>query len=421
MFYINDDFYDNAYIQRCFQQFDGNAHIGQCEGKRFTVCLQDTALWIALCLYIKTKGGSVFPLPVDTPLAAARRQAQASQSHYLLLSSDQRPDSLIVESLSQIDNDAYGVLVQRSSGTTGDPKVIARRWSDIDREIDAYIQHFPEANAMTPVVAAPVSHSYGLICGVLVAFSRGLRPTIITNLNPKYLLRKLAETPKALLYSSPALITTLALLLKPEQKIYGVMTSGTLMQAATFAQVKAKTQHLYQQYGCSEAGCISLGKDIHHYHDIGVPLPHHSISSGKQPSAPSEILVSNGRATIFTRDLGYFDNSSLHFVSRIDDMINVAGLNVYPTEVENILLTMPAINDAVVFKRKHSLGNEQVCLNFVANNPICAADIRQWCKQQLAQHQIPMHIQQVEKINKLPNGKINRQKLAESIEAEIRV
>lgn len=236
---------------------------------------------------------------------------------------------------------------------------------------------------------------------------------IVTRLNPKYLIRKLTEIEQPILYSSPALVSTTLLLLKPNQMIHAVMTSGTLMQEATFSQVKNKTQHLYQQYGCSEAGCISLGKDINHYNDIGKPLPHHNIHAGKKTTDPKEILVSDGSKTIFTQDLAYFDSTgSLRFVSRIDEMINVAGLNVYPTEVESIISTMPNIKDAVIFKRKHSFGNEQVCLNFVSTDNLPAEDIRQWCRDQLASHQIPMHIKQVKSIEKLPNGKINRNKLA---------
>jgi 3,4-dihydroxybenzoate---[aryl-carrier protein] ligase len=49
----------------------------------------------------------------------------------------------------------------------------------------------------------------GLISGVLVALKRGTQPVIISNLNPKYILRRLYDTPSALLYASPTLIATL--------------------------------------------------------------------------------------------------------------------------------------------------------------------------------------------------------------------
>lgn len=417
MFYINDTFYDSDYVEACFDCFDANAIINQCKGKRFTVCLEDTALWIALCLYLKSEGGSVFPLPVGTPIDAARRRAEKSRSHYLLFGKNADDIFSNTEVVEVGGEDASAVLVQMSSGTTGEPKVIERSWCSIDAEMDAYLQHFPEANVMTPVVAAPVSHSYGLICGVLVAILRGITPVVVTNLNPKYILRKLQEVERPILYSSPTLITTMTMLLKTGQPIHAIMTSGTLIQGALFDKVKNSTLHLYQQYGCSEVGCISLGKDIRSYNDIGMPLPHQKVVTGKDISSAAEIIVSNNQeGEVATKDLGYMDGTgNLRFVSRIDDMINVAGLNVYPGEVEESILTMPAIADAVVFKRNHSLGSDQVCLHFVADTDIAPADIRQWCRNQLAAHQIPMYIKRVEKIHKLPNGKVNRKKLAETV------
>lgn len=417
MFYINDDVYDSAYIDECFSYFDKDPIISQCENKRFTVCLHDTALWIALCLYLKQKGGSVFPLPIGTPLTAARRRAKASKSHYLLFGEQLNDMVESIETINARGEDRTAVLLQMSSGTTGEPKVIARSWSSIDAEINAYLKHFPEANTMTPVVAAPVSHSYGLICGVLVAFQRKVVPLVITNLNPKYILRKLQESHQPILYSSPTLITTVTMLLKSDELIYAIMSSGTLMQRAWFDKVKRKTLHLYQQYGCSEAGCIALAKDILSHDDIGVPLPHHRVSASTEREQPAEIIVTNDiDGKVFTNDLAYFDGDGrLRFVSRIDDMINVSGFNVYPAEVEETVLALPDIEDVVVYKRTHRLGNDQVCLNFVASNPLTAEEIRQWCRQQLSVYQVPMHIKQVGKIDKLPNGKINRKKLAEVV------
>lgn len=39
------------------------------------------------------------------------------------------------------------------------------------------------------------------------------------------------------------------------------------------------------------------------------------------------------------------------FASRLDDTINVAGLNVYPQDIEDVVMAMPGIEDAVVIRR----------------------------------------------------------------------
>lgn len=421
MLYVDDSYYESQYFELRYQQFDQHPVLSQCSNKRIAVCLQDVALWISLCLYIKSKGGSVFPMPVDTPINAARRRAQRSESHYLIFGNDES-DLESIEVISEHGNDLEAVLVQTSSGTTGEPKFIERTWQSIDIEVEQYVKDFSDANGMTPVVACPVTHSYGLICGVLVAMQRGVDPVVIKNVNPKYIIRKLQDLENPILYSSPTLISTITMLVSKEHPIHAVMTSGTLMQKGWFDNVKSKVSTLYQQYGCSEAGCISIGQNIQSVSEIGRPLNHLRVSAGKGRDDASEIIVHKpGGEMIPTQDLGYFDaQGNLHFISRMDDMINVSGFNVYPAEVEEVVLELPGILDAVVFKRSHQFGNDQVCLQYVidptlvSEKALSEQSIREWCRGQLASHQIPMNIQQVESIPKLPNGKISRKKLAEA-------
>jgi fatty-acyl-CoA synthase len=204
------------------------------------------------------------------------------------------------------------------------------------------------------------------------------------------------------------------MMVKADQPIHAIMTSGTLMQATWLAQAANKCEKLYQQYGCSEVGCIALGGDIKSIHDQGVPLPHLTVTSGSSPEALEEIVVTTEKnILVSTRDLGFLDgNNRLHFISRIDEMINVSGLNVYPAEVEKVVMEMPSISDAVVFKKSHAFGNDQVCLQFVADQKIADDKIRSWCSQYLNKYQVPIQITQVENIERLPNGKVSRKALA---------
>lgn len=415
MIHVDDQAHDQGYFESRFAQFDTYPVLSGCAGRRLAVCLQDTALWIALCLYIQKKSGTVFPLPIDTPLEGACRRAERSGCEVLLVASPEGELEIIEIDSQNPRLDAPAGLIQTSSGTTGDPKFIERSWSSIDTEIESYVRHFPEANDWTPIVACPVTHSYGLICGVLVALRRGVQPVIIRNLNPKYILRKLREAASPLLYSSPAMIATLAMLVKEEEPLWAVMTSGTVLPKPTFDKLAKKVRHLYQQYGCSEAGCLSLGTALLAANDQGKPFPHIAITTGTDEGAPASIIATlpDGRE-VDTRDLGYFLDGRLHFVSRVDEMINVAGFNVYPGEVEEVVLAMPGIRDAVVFKKSRGFGGDQVCLHFVSDEALPADAVRDFCAGRLAAHQIPMNIARVEAIPRLPNGKISRKAISEA-------
>ena len=89
-------------------------------------------------------------------------------------------------------------------------------------------------------------------------------------------------------------------------------------------------------------------------------------------------------------------------------LINVSGLNVYPKEVEDVVMAMPGVGDAVVFRKPDAFAGERVALLFSAEQPVDRAQLRQWCAERLAAHQMPTEIVQVERIPRQPNGKISR-------------
>ncbi|WP_250658028.1 AMP-binding protein [Alkalimarinus coralli] len=425
MFYINDDYYTSDYVAQRHLEFRRSDALAN--NRRLAVCLEDAAQWIALCLFIKEQGGSVMPIHPSTPLDAAKRMATRAgceQLHFKEISNIIQLESPAVgvespaagvESRNQPD----GVLIQMSSGTTGEPKCIERSWATIDEEIQSYCSAFTQPNDMMPLIACPVTHSYGLICGVLVALARGQQPIVITNINPKYLAKRLLSTQKPLLYTSPTMLHGLIRLLPKDRNIHAAMTSGTIMPKQRFEQLAPRIDHFFQQYGCSEAGCIAINPNMTLAMDVGIPLPHLDVVAGDSADNPAEIVVTTKQGQqIHTQDLGHFrydaaiDGNMLSFLSRLDDTIIVAGLNVYPQEVEDVILTMPDINDAVVFKIEDPYAGQRVCVQYSADTPVEPSLIRQWCADRLAPFQLPQLLIQVEQVDRLANGKVNRKQLA---------
>lgn len=418
MLYVDDRLYDQKYFEECFSNFDAHPILGRCATYRIAVRLTDPALWIALCLYVKERRGTVLPLSADSPYEAARRRAVRAGCQFLFFGASE--DALHApKDLRPVDDrraaSASPSLIQTSSGTTGHPKIVDRAWSDIDVEVEHYVQDFSGAEGTTPIIVAPVTHSYGLISGVLAALKRGDVPRIIQNRNPKYILRNLSEMSTPLVYTSPSLLMTLSLLVPEDRPIFSVITSGTTMPKSSFDLAATKIQHLHQQYGCSEVGCITLGQNIIAANDLGVAVTHLKLSAGASVSTPGEIIATpKGRPAISTGDLGYLKENRLHFLARVDDMINVAGFNVYPAEVEEVVLEMPDVSEAVVFGKPYRLGHEQVVLQFVAKSEVPDHAMRAWCAARLTSYQVPMSIEQVSAIPKLENGKVSRKALAQA-------
>ncbi|WP_041358115.1 IucA/IucC family protein [Methylorubrum extorquens] len=378
-------------------------------GERVAARFRDTAQSLAFILAARRKGASLLPIHPALPDEGARRLAQRAGCHRLFL------DGLEGETLDGAAPPVpgEGELLQMSSGTTGEPKCIARPWSAVEREVESYVGAFTEPDGMTPVIACPITHSYGLICGLFVGLRRGRVPVIVDTTNPKYLLRRLREIERPVLYTAPAMLHTLARLMPEGETLHAAMVSGTLLPAPWFSAIRGRVTHLFQQYGCSEAGCIAINPDLRRADAIGRPLPHHRVRAGTGAEAPAEIVVKGEGGAIHTADLGYLTpDGMLIFVARKDDTINVSGLNVYPGEVEDVVMGMPGITDAVAFARPDPFAGERVTLLFSADGPVPPRALQDWCRRWLAGHQVPVEAVQVGAIPREANGKISRRAVA---------
>jgi fatty-acyl-CoA synthase len=409
MIRIDDRLYDRATFEEASARFAEQTGLLTNDGGRYAVCFAETADWLSLFFAIRKAGASILPIHPGTPYPAARKLAIGAGCDRLFYNS-LTAEVLDVPAVSL----QKGQLLQMSSGTTGAPKCVARSWREIDAEVESYVAAFREPEDMTPIVACPVTHSYGLICGILVALKRGQTPVIVNTANPKYLLKVLRETERPLLYSSPAILHTLARLMPEGEQIHATMTSGTLLPDAWFTAIRAKSRHMFQQYGCSESGCIAINPDVTATGDMGFVLPHLSAGTGSSADEPGEIVVTgpDGNA-IQTRDLGYRrTDGMLVFISRLDDMINVSGLNVYPKDVEDAVMAMPAVTDAVAFRKADKFAGERVAVLFSAAESVAPQTVREWCSRNLASHQLPMEILQIDVIPRQANGKISRRDVA---------
>lgn len=112
---------------------------------------------------------------------------------------------------------------------------------------------------------------------------------------------------------------------------------------------------------------------------------------------------------LYTRDAdGYF-----HFVSRADDLILSAGYNIAAPEVENALLSHPAVAEVAVT----GLPDEergQVCAAFVVlKGEATAAELQSHVKGTIAPYKYPRRVTFVEALPKTPTGKLQRFRLKE--------
>lgn len=145
--------------------------------------------------------------------------------------------------------------------------------------------------------------------------------------------------------------------------------------------------------------------------EICLRTPGHMLEYWRRPEATAETLVDGW---IHTGDAGYLDaDGYLYLCDRIKDMIIVAGENIYPAEIENVLAKYPAVADVAVIGTPDERFGEQVHA-FIALRPEAAAtprDLFLFCRDELAAFKIPARFEFVDRIPRNPSGKILRREL----------
>ena len=121
---------------------------------------------------------------------------------------------------------------------------------------------------------------------------------------------------------------------------------------------------------------------------------------------------------LHTGDLGYCDREGyLYVVSRRSDLIISGGENIYPSEIESILLTHPHINEACIVGISDHEWGQIVAAVIVAQSQLSLQEIRIFCEQKaLARFKLPKSIYIWESLPKTASGKLLRQEICDRLE-----
>ncbi len=120
---------------------------------------------------------------------------------------------------------------------------------------------------------------------------------------------------------------------------------------------------------------------------------------------------------LYSGDVGRLDEDGyLYIVDRIKDMIISGGLNVYPTEVEEVLYTHPAVEECAVVGMPHAEYGEAVTAYVkVKQRQSCSEnDLITFCKEKIASYKAPKKVLFVNEFPKSPAGKILKREIRRS-------
>ena len=118
---------------------------------------------------------------------------------------------------------------------------------------------------------------------------------------------------------------------------------------------------------------------------------------------------------LHTGDVGRFEDGMLYLLSRRNDVIISGGSNIYPREVEDVLMLHPAVRETCVFGLPDDKWGEIVVAAVVASSPVSAEELQAFCQSHIASFKKPKRIEFLDDLPKNAYGKIVRRQIKEDL------
>jgi long-chain acyl-CoA synthetase len=430
------------------------------------VCLRDTAAHLSLLYGVARAGAAI--LPMDVRWTAEERDRIATFFGAKLVLTE--PGETVGAEINQVQvadawwtavgeanpdrdfpsDDDDGLVLSLSSGTTGIPKGPMHSHKQMHARFATqtvtlgFLGDDKFLSALPIYFGAGRSFVMGMLYHGATVMMMGLpyepqdlveaiaRENITVTLLVPTLLRRLSALAPATghLLPGPRLIFTTGAILHPDER------------DDLLARV---SPNLHNYYGSTEGGGLSVllpgdhgdaarsvGRLVHNAEAQVVGDDHVPLSTGAvgrvryRGGACATAFYNDPEATtesfqdgwFYPGDLGKFDEEGrLYLVGRVKDMIIRGGINIYPAEIEQVMLGHDAVADvAAVAWPSRELG-EDIAAFVVAAEPIEEAALLTYCREHLARYKVPRAVFFVDALPRNGFGKVLKKDLAARLDA----
>lgn len=356
-----------------------------------------------------------------------------------------------------IPDERLGVPMLYSSGTTGKPKgvLLAAELTDIHEVhpgMGALGGAFGFDENMVYLSPAPLYHAAPLHYNNLV-LSTGGSCVIMEHFDPEQALQFIEKYQVTHSQWVPIMFVRMLKLPEEVRTRYRLDSQKVAIHAAAPCPVEIKQQMIdwwgpviFEYYSGSEAAGFtiidsaswlthrgSVGPaligEIHIADDEGNDLPTGEVgtvyfANGGQfeyhdePEKTAGAYNDKGWATL--GDVGYVDEDGfLYLTDRKNFMIISGGVNVYPQEIENLLVTHDKVADVAVFGIPNEEFGEEVKaviqpVDWAHATDAVAHELLEWCRERLSKIKVPRSIDFMEQLPRMENGKLYKRHLADA-------
>jgi long-chain acyl-CoA synthetase len=342
-------------------------------------------------------------------------------------------------------------VILYTSGTTGQPKGAELTHSNMVQNALLANRLFGIHPHDVHLIALPLFHSFGQTVQMNNGFATGATVVLLPRFDPARALALMGTERVTFFAGVPTMYHALvncqdtggADLPAIAARMRVAVSGGAAMPAELMRRFEERfTVPILEGYGLSETsplatfnrvdrprrpGSIGLpvwGTEVRIVREDGTAAPAgepgeieirgHNVMKGyfRRPDATAAAV--DGQGWFRTGDIGTADaDGYLYVVDRKKDMIIRGGFNVYPRELEEVLLTHPGVSLAAVVGVPHHSHGEEVKAYVVraTGADLTEADLIAWCRQNMAAYKYPRLVEFRDSLPMTATGKILKREL----------
>jgi len=341
--------------------------------------------------------------------------------------------------------DDVGVVLH-TSGTTSRPMQVPLRQRNLMASVRTIAAHYRLGPGDVSFCVMPLFHIHGLVASAFAALSTGGTVIAPRRFTAHRFWPQAREHGATWLSAGPTLhqmILDRADEAGPPGTLRFVRSCSSALSAALLERAEASYRvPMLEAYGMTEAshqmtsnplppaarvpGSVGVptGTEVGVIDADGTLLPDGSpgevvirgpgVTDGyaNNPAANAEAFT---RGWFRTGDRGVLQGGYLTLHGRIKEMIIRGGENIAPAEIEQVLVSHPAVRDAVCFGVPDDKYGELVAAAVTLDQDAEARDLIDHCRQRLAAFKVPARIDIVPEIPRTSTGKPQRRRMAEAV------
>jgi fatty-acyl-CoA synthase len=352
------------------------------------------------------------------------------------------------------------VNIQFTSGTTGFPKGATLSHRNIVNNGLMVGQRIGLSPADRVCIPVPLYHCFGMVMGNLACVAHGATMVYpAEGFDPAATLACVAEEGCTALYGVPTMFV--AMLGEADFAGYDLHSLRTGIMAGSPCPIAVMREVIGRMnmaqvtiaYGMTETSPVSAQSAMDdpielRVSTVGQVQPHlevklvdeaggtvpvgepgefctrgYSVMLGYWDDPDQTAAVLDAEGWMHTGDLAVMDGHGyLSIVGRIKDMVIRGGENIYPREIEEHLLTHPAIADAQVIGVPDDRFGEELCAWVIvrAGHALAEEAVREHCRGRIAHYKVPRYVRLVESFPLTVTGKVQKFAMREIMIAELR-